>query len=241
MRSSNDYRDDSSDDDDDDDDLDSYRNRLNSVRSQSSNGQPDLQMMKERSNELRQKTNQALNNSLRIAQETQAIGDSTLVELHRQGERLDGVSKKLDNIENDLSYSQKVLKVMRRPFGWIRGTKVKETEPTYTSSNSDNSSKRSQALYKVRSNNNSSSNLGSSHYDDDFRNGEDDIDGDDEDSQWRREVQNEFKQQDETLDEISGIMSNLKMVMAFLKLLHTGSLAAIVDEKPIVLIAILFF
>lgn len=159
--------------------------------------------------------------------QTQAIGDSTLAELHRQGERLDGVGKRLDNIESDLSYSQKVIKVMRSPFGWIRNPKIKESEPRHDDDVGSVGGSGELAKGKSRDADGStgSSNRGSHRrqgsgggsrrsgngnwvYDED----EDDEDDDDPDKAFVNEMRKDFKAQDDALDEISGIMGNLKMV-----------------------------
>lgn len=214
---------DGSDDDDSEEEeeeggsLDSYRERMNSLRSSRKDsgggGQElDLEMLQARARRVQEKTNKSLANSLRIATETQAIGESTLKELHRQGETIDNVSKKLDDIDADLSYSQKVLKVMRKPFGWLRGTKVKEDAPKYTTKSEEKILEEKEIADKRRTKYKAES-LGRSRnsengnwvYDTDEV-GEDE----DETDAWRREVERDFKAQDETLGEISDIMTTLK-------------------------------
>merc|ERR1712146_368168 len=104
---------------------------------------------------------------------------------------------------------------MRSPFGWIRNTKVKETEPRSDTSTSGGSG----SLAKSKSNlpydiNSTSSSRGKERDDASWMYGNNDDEpgeDEDEDTRWSREMRNEFKAQDETLDEISGIMSNLKM------------------------------
>lgn len=150
--------------------------------------------------------------------------------MHRQGETLQNATKRLDTIENDLSYSQKVIKVMRSPFGWLTGGKIKEKEPkaaaeaeeigTKSKSKAEDDTEaegmrgrlRGQASGGASSSSSGRRAGGNSNwvYDQDGDDDEDE-DGDDPDKAWVAEMRKDFKAQDDTLDEISGIMGNLKM------------------------------
>ena len=55
---------------------------------------------------------------LSIAEDTKRIGASTLIELNQQGEKLQSIQRKEDDIEEDVKYTKQLLRTLGCHFCW---------------------------------------------------------------------------------------------------------------------------
>lgn len=140
------------DDDDVDDDtfVNSYRSRIPPPKPKTSSSpyiadlERQRQTMLEKQKEIEQRTLDSSTRSIGLLRESEQIGIATAEELTRQREQLQNTSRRLDEINTNLNYSQKHLNGIKSVFygfkNYLSG-KSDQTPPKSQASPSSNSSK----------------------------------------------------------------------------------------------------